>query len=432
MDLDAAGEWLADHVNLEAILANKGHVPSLERMRQLMGLLGDPQRSAPVIHITGTNGKGSTARMISSLLASRGLAVGTLTSPNLERLNERIARNGEPVSDHDLASALSAVAAVESLMDDRPNWFEIVTAAGFWWFADVAVDAMVIEVGLGGRWDATNVADGTVAVVTNVSLDHAEIIGPTLADIATEKAGIVKPGATLVLGERDEALEAIFTRTPAGQIWRRDDDFEVLDSRVAHGGRLLQVRTPGATYEDLFLALHGRYQGENAAIALAAAEAFFGQPLSDEVVAEAFATVQSPGRMEVMGRRPLTIIDGAHNPAGVAALAEALDEEFGAVGGRVVLVGLLRGREPDEMLEPLLARGDTRLVVACAPPSPRSMAPLEIVGAATRLGVPAVAARQPADALRAAREAATPDDLLLITGSLYLVGAIRPLVRQGA
>ncbi|HEX9530268.1 MAG TPA: cyanophycin synthetase, partial [Acidimicrobiales bacterium] len=270
---------------------------------------------------------------------------------------------------------------------------------------------------------------GIVAVVTNVSVDHAEIIGPTLADIAIEKAGIVKPGATLVLGERSPELAPVFLDTPAGQVWARFDDFDLLDNRVAHGGRLLDLRTPAAAYHDMFLGLHGPYQGENAAVALAAAEAFFAQPLSEEVVAEAFAAVRSPGRMEVVGRKPLTIIDGAHNPAGAHALAAALDEEFGAVDGRVVLIGLLSGRDPDEMLEPLLEPGDTRLVVACAPPSPRAMAPLEIVGAATRLGVAAVAAREPAEALRLARQAVGEEELLLVTGSLYLVGALRSLVR---
>lgn len=429
MDLAAALDWLAAHVNLEAILANKAHVPSLTRMEELVGLLGDPHRAAPVIHITGTNGKGSTARMITSLLQTRGLTVGTLTSPNLERLNERICRNNEPISDDDLAAALTSVAAVEPLMDDRPNWFEIVTAAGFWWFADVAVDVMVLEVGLGGRWDATNVADGTVAVVTNVSLDHAEIIGPTLVDIAKEKSGIVKPGATLVLGERDPLLEGIFLDTPAGQVWRRHEDFAVLDNRVAHGGRLLDLRTPGRDYPEVFLALHGRYQGSNAVVALAAAEAFFGEPLSDDVVAEAFALVETPGRMEIVGRQPLTILDGAHNPAGAQALAEGLEEEFGAVPSQVILAGFLNGRDPDEMIEALTAWRSTTLIVAVPPPSPRAMPPEEVVAAAARRGIEAEAARDLAIALQRVRAAAAPDDLLLITGSLYLVGAIRPLVR---
>src|SRR3954447_2211230 len=279
MDLDGALAYLDDHVNLETDVSERAASKRLDRVGGPSALMGDPQRTYPLVHLTGTNGKGSTARILTSLLVAKGLSVGTYTSPHLERFNERIAWNGEPISDAAFVEIIEMVAAVESVTEERATVFEILTAAAFRWFADVAVDVAVVEAGLGGRWDATNVADGQVAVVTNVSLDHAETIGPTLADIATEKAGIVKPSSTLVLGETEPALAQIFRAAPAAQVWERDRDFGCESNHLAHGGRLVDLRTPGADYSDVYLPLHGAHQGDNAAIALAAAEAFFGAPL---------------------------------------------------------------------------------------------------------------------------------------------------------
>src|SRR5439155_19864524 len=202
-----------------------------------------------------------------------------------------------------------------------------------------------------------------------VSLDKAEVIGPTLADIASEKAGIVKPGSTLVLGETDDALAPIFRDAGAAAVWERGHDFACDSNVMAVGGRVLELRTPGAHYGDVFVPLHGAHQGDNAALALAGAEAFFDAPLDYDIVAEAFADVTSPGRIEIAGRQPLRILDGAHNPAGAEALARSLAEEFGTDAGRVLVVGFLRGRDPTEMLSALDAL-HARLVVACAPPSP--------------------------------------------------------------
>src|SRR5438874_4763527 len=225
MDLAGALAYLDDHVNLETDASARAASKRLDRVGRLVELMGDPQRAYPVVHLTGTNGKGSTARMLTALLVAKGLSVGTYTSPHLERFNERMAWNGEPISDAAFVEVIEAVAAIEPLLDSPPTVFEILTAAAYRWFTDVAVDVAVVEVGLGGRWDATNVADAQVAVVTNVSLDHAETIGPTLVDIATEKAGIVKPGSTLVLGETDPTLADIFRAAPAAGVWERDRDF---------------------------------------------------------------------------------------------------------------------------------------------------------------------------------------------------------------
>ena len=229
-------------------MPGRAAIPTLERVRELCHLLGDPHESCPVIHVTGTNGKGSTARMVTELLAAQGLSVGAYTSPNLSRLNERFSRNSEPIDDDQLADVLGRLASLEGLLGQRPTRFELLTAAAFLWFADLAVDVAVVEVGLGGRWDATNIVDPSVAVVTNVSYDHVDVLGPTLEDIAGEKAGILKAGCTAILGETSPNLKAVFSRTAAAvgveKACQRGEDFDCESNRVAVGGRLLDLRTP--------------------------------------------------------------------------------------------------------------------------------------------------------------------------------------------
>ncbi len=418
-------------MNLEAIVAGRQDAPTLDRMAELARLMGDPQDCYPVLHITGTNGKGSTARMITSLLVAMGLHVGTYTSPNVERINERLAWDDEPIGDQELAEVLEAVARLEPVMREPPHRFEILTAAAYRWFADVAVDAAVVEVGLGGLWDATNVATGAVAVVTNVSLDHVEILGPSVVDIAGEKAGIVKPGSTLVLGETAPELAAIFESAGASTVWKRGPDFNCDVNQMAHGGRLLELRTPGGTYPEVYLPLHGAHQGDNAACALAAAEAFFGSPLDPAVVEAGFAAARSPGRMEVVGHSPLCLLDSAHNPAGAEALGTAMREEFAAAGRATVVIGLLRGKDPAEMLERLGTEIIAR-VIACPPPSPRALPPGEVAQAAMRLGLLSETAPSATEVVRRALADARPDDTILVTGSMYVVGeARRLLVRPG-
>ncbi len=416
--------------NLEARLAaKKSQPPTLDRITRLMQLMGEPQRQYPAIHVTGTNGKTSASRILTALLAAKGLSVGTFTSPHLERVHERISWNGDPIADDALADALTAVANLEPILEGHaPSYFEILSAAAFWWFADIAVDVAVVEVGVGGTWDTTNVVNASVAVVTTVGIDHVEYLGSTRLAIAREKAGIVKTGATLVLGETDPELVPVFRDTPAGDIWVRGEDFGCVRNELAVGGRLLDVRTRGATYPDVYLPLHGAHQGDNAACALAAAEAFFDAPLDAELVTEALASVTSPGRLEVVRRQPLCILDGVKNPDGARAAARTLDEEFGADRGRVLVVGLLRGKDPDEMLAALdVTRA--RVVVACEPPTPRAWSAKDVAEAARRAGVPAEEVPPVADAVRRALELASDDDVVLITGSLYVVGPAREALR---
>jgi dihydrofolate synthase/folylpolyglutamate synthase len=420
--------YLEGHVNFEQQSPTKEGAPSLDRMRTFTAAMGDPQDVAPAIHITGTNGKGSTARMVAALLRSHGLRVGLHTSPDLERINERLSIDNESISDEAFAEQLEALAELEVLTGVRPTRFDLLTLAAFRWFADEAVDAMVIEVGLGGRWDSTNVVDASVAVVTNIGLDHVDIIGPTRADIAGEKSGIVKTGATLVLGETDPALLPIFETTPASRIWLRQRDFDVQENRVAVGGRALDLRTPSTRYEDVFLSLHGAHQGDNAVLAVAAVEAFFDRPTPDELVREALGSMAIPARFEVIERAPLVILDGAHNVDGAEAAAETLDD-FSVAGRTIIVFGTNRGHEPVEMLEALRA-DRAALVVATAADFPRAVPPATIVAAAESMGIEAVAVEGVTNAVRYARDRADADDLVLVTGSLYVVGEARRAARE--
>ena len=423
MNLAAALAYLDTHTNLEAT-AGRAEGLSLDRMAKLVHALGDPQHAYPVIHITGTNGKGSVARMCTELLRAAGLSVGTYTSPHLEVVNERIAWDGEPIDDGALAAAISSVAAVEELAGITPSYFEILTAAAFTHFADVAVDVAVVEVGMLGRYDATNVVDATVAVLTNIGHDHTDGVGAWREAIAREKVGIVKPGATFVCGETDPDLRPVLAATDATETWWRGDHFGCDQEVLALGGRSVSLRTPSGVFEDVYVPLHGSHQSQNAAVALAAAEAFFHRPLDSEVVAQGFAAVRVPGRFEVVGREPTVILDAAHNVDGARACAATLRHEF-TLGGTIVMVaGFLSGRDPREMLEALDA-GEAGLLIACAADSPRAIPAAEVAAAADHMGVAAESVPTVREAVRRALALASPDDLVLITGSLYVVGPAR-------
>jgi len=436
--LPHAGEpraWLDAHVNLETGVGvprtRERGAPTLARISTLLQYLGSPQLEYPAIHLTGTNGKTTTARMIGELLASVGYTTGGYTSPHLQRVNERIVRNNVPISDEELDEQLRVVALVERELGLDPSYFEVLTGAALRWYADVAVDVAVLEVGLGGTWDATNIVDADVAVVTNVSIDHTQYLGTTVAQIASEKAGIVKEKSTLVLGETDPDLEPLFTDRGPARVVRRNVDFGLHETIPAVGGRVVDLYTPEARYADVFVSLYGAHQGDNAAIALAAAEAFAGAPLEDDAVREAFARVRSPGRLEIVGRHPLVLLDGAHNVAGAHALRDALAEFVPAP--RTLVVGMLRERDPAEMLT-ALGIDDIALLVCAPPPNPRALPPDEIADAARRLGFPEERIElvdTVAEAVSSALLATPADGEIIVTGSLYFVGAARSmLVRE--
>jgi len=445
--------------------------PSLDRMQALMELLGSPQQSYAVIHVTGTNGKTSTANMIDVLLRARGLRTGRYTSPHLTSMRERISVDGEPVSEDRFVAAYAEVLPYVQLADssgDPPlSFFEVLTAMAFAVFADAPVDVAVIEVGMGGTWDATNVADGSVAVVTPISMDHTRYLGDTIELIATEKAGIIKPGAVAVIAQQPvDAAEVLLRRAAetGASVAREGFEFGVLQRDVALGGQRLTLRGLRSEYDDLFLPLFGAHQASNAACALAAVEAFAGVPagtlppegiapvgdtggaLDAPLVREAFAQVTSPGRVEVVRRSPTVLVDAAHNPAGMAATVAAVEESFAfapLVGVLAVSVdkdvtGIL------EELEPALSA-----VVVTRSSSARAMdvaalaeLAIEIFGservqAASRLDDAIDIAAGLADAAEAAAESsgggAAPGSAgVLITGSVVTAGEARLLLTRPA
>ncbi len=420
--------YLNEHSNYD--ITGRITSPTLGRMETLVAAMGDPQRAFPVVHITGTNGKGSTTQMITRLLMAHGLTVGTYTSPHLERLNERINRNGEPISDDDFAEQVAAVADLEMLTGVRPSYFEAVTCAAYRWFADIAVDVAVVEVGLLGRWDATNVCDAQVAVLTNIGVDHTEYAGPTKLHIAREKSGIVKPGSAVVIGETDPTLAQVFVEAGGASHLLRGEHFDVVENQLALGGRMVDLRTPTTVYPEVFVPLHGRHQGENASVALTAVEAFFAAPVPGDLVTEGFSQVVMPGRFEVMGHQPLVVVDGAHNPAGADTCASVFFDDFDPAGRRILVVGCLQGRDPREMLGALRA-DEFDLVITCTAPSARGMEAAELTAAARAIGCDEVVEVPVLErAIDRALRGADAEDAVVVTGSLYVVGAARPYLRD--
>ena len=476
--------------------------PTLERMAALVSVLGDPQRSYPVIHVTGTNGKTSTARMIESLLRARGLRTGLFTSPHLSSIRERIVVDGQPVSAETFVAAYNELAPYLALVDGQQatqlSFFEVLTGMAFAIFADIPVDVAVIEVGLGGTWDATNIADGAVAVITPVSLDHTAYLGGTVEEIATDKAGIIKPGAVAVLAQQPlPAAEALLRRVVSvgATVVREGLEFGVLNRDLAVGGQRLDLRGLRGDYTDILLPLFGAYQAGNASVALAAVEAFAaGAPLSgqsaeqeadradetagwpaedegsessadvrmeelddvrpavpparspadddapvgalgQDLVREGFASVTSPGRLEVVRRSPVVILDAAHNPAGMEAAMEALTEAFTFAA----VIGVLAVSEDKDVagildqMEPVISE-----LVVTRNSSERSMDPDKLAElAASVFGAERVrVARRLDDALEMAvglADDASGDEGLavagvLVTGSVVTAGDARLLL----
>ena len=425
---------------------------ALDRMAELVSLLGDPQRACPVIHITGTNGKTSTARMTDALLRGRGLRTGRFTSPHLVSIRERICIDGVPISPEQFVAAYDEVIPYVRLVDERHpvamSFFEVLTGMAFATFADAPVDVVVLEVGVGGRLDCTNVADGVVAVITPISLDHTRLLGNTVEEIAAEKAGIIKPGAVAILAQQSlDAAEVLlrYAVEVGATVAREGVEFGVLSREQAVGGQQLALRGLRGTYEDIYLPLFGEYQASNAACALAAVEAFAG--VSDEgetsgldvaLVREAFAAVTSPGRLEVVRRSPTIIIDAAHNPAGMAATSAAVQESFTfthltgvfAASGDKDVPGMLAE------LEPLLDE-----IVVTRNSSERSMEPAEVAELAAEIfGEDRVtSADRLDDAIEAAvalADEAAGEDLpggsgVLVTGSVITAGDARRLLAPG-
>ena len=417
-------------------------VPDLDRITDLLDLLGGPQLAYPSIHLTGTNGKTSTARMIDALLREFGLRTGRYTSPHLQSVTERIAIDGAPIAADRFAEVYDDIAPLVEVVDgrhaDTMTFFELLTAMAFAAFADAPVDIGVIEVGLGGRWDATNVLHAPVAVITSIGLDHVGILGSTVGEIAAEKAGIIHPGATVVsAGQTAEAALVLTDRVAevGARLAREGADFGVRRRSIAVGGQSLDLVGLGGDYNDVFLPLYGAHQATNAACALAAVEAFFGAEnrgtIDVDVVRAAFAEVESPGRLEIVRRSPTVLLDGAHNPAGAAALATALEEAF-TFERLIGVVAVLGDKDVAGVLEPLERVLDE--VVVTTNSSPRALPAEELAEIAyevfgdSRVSV----ADRLEDAIVQAFGLAEADSGIgggvLVTGSIVTVGDARTML----
>lgn len=442
MDYQSALAFLDEHTNLEGgradrftdgpkppPLPNAGEVGglSVDPMRSLMSALGEPHTAFRSIHVTGTNGKGSTGAIAASILQRMDLSVGLYTSPNMTKVNERIRWDGRDIPDEDFARVIELMASVVPLVEHTPSRFELLTAAAFVWFAEQGTEVAVVEVGLLGRFDATNVIDADVAVITNIGKDHTDGAEGWEQAVAAEKAGIIKPQSRVVLGTPMEELRPIFEAEPSAGIWVAGEDFEVESNALALGGRTIDLRTPGERYDQLFIPAHGRHQGANAATAISAVEAFFDRPTPEELVVEGLAEVRLPGRFEVVSREPTVILDGAHNPDGALVAQQTLAEEFARLGSWVLVVGLLRGKDPVEMLTALGA-ADFDAVICTEPNWTRAVPAEEVAAAAQSLGLAPEIVRKPVEALERALSVTAADDLILVAGSLYVVGDIRSAI----
>jgi dihydrofolate synthase/folylpolyglutamate synthase len=422
----------------EALLARAGErwvQPRKERTARVLELLDDPQRTYRVVHITGTNGKTSTARMIESLVRAHGLRTGLFTSPHLERFTERIQVDGEPIADAAVADAWDEIEPFVGMVDaelreagEEPlTFFELLTVLAFVACADAPVDVLVLEVGMGGSWDSTNTADGDVAVFTPIDMDHADRLGGTIEKIAEVKAGIIKQGARVVSARQVPAAEAVLRRV-AGEreanLALEGREFALAEQKLAVGGQLITVRGLAGEYAEQYLPILGRHQGENAALAIAAVEALIGdasQAITDEVLTEGLQEATSPGRLQLVGIDPTVVVDAAHNPHGAAALAQALRESFDFEEWGVVL-GVLADKDAVGIvaqLAPVAAH-----VFATNPESDRSASPDDLADMAEAAGLRVTVHPSLADAADAAREwaASAPKRGVVVAGSVVLAG----------
>lgn len=427
MNYEQATAYVERHIGL-------GGEPGLERINDLLDLMGRPQEGYPIIHVAGTNGKTSTARLATLVLVAHGLTTGTYTSPHLQRIEERLAINGRFSTSEEFALAVTDVAGFADLREgagDTPNtYFELTTAAAFAFFADQAVNAAVLEVGLGGRLDSTNVVDAEVCVVTSIGEDHTEFLGEDIKTIAVEKLGIVGLGSILVTGELpDAAMEmARATARDLGIQHRRyDHDYGIESYERGLGGWLTTVRGAETTYEDIFLPLHGRFQLTNLAMAIASAEALVGRKLDVEAVRDAAAVATAPGRMEPLASSPFVMVDGAHNADGVETLVESIREEYPTTRWHLVL-GIMGDKNVELMIEYLapIVKG----VITTAVDNKRAVPAVELAERVSRIipDVPVLTSESVEYGLDMARAEAGGEGAVLVTGSIYLVGEIRDLL----
>ncbi|HUG07816.1 MAG TPA: Mur ligase family protein [Acidimicrobiia bacterium] len=427
MNYEQAVTYVERHIGL-------GGEPGVERITELLDLMDRPHEGYPIIHVAGTNGKTSMARLATLILVAHGLTTGTYTSPHLQRIEERLAINGRASTSEEFALAVSDVAAFADLREgagEVPNtYFELTTAAAFALFADQAVNAAVLEVGLGGRLDSTNVVEAEVCVVTSIGVDHTEFLGEDIETIAAEKVAIAGPGSILVTGELPEpALEVANEKARELGIQHRryDRDFGVESYERGVGGWLTTIRGAEETYEEIFLPLHGRYQLTNLAIAVAATEALVGRKLDVEALRDAADVATAPGRMEALASSPFVMVDGAHNADGVETLVASLREEYPTTKWQL-LFGVMGDKNVELMIEHLepVVKG----VITTAVDEKRAVPAVELAARVTKVlpDVPVLAAETVEFGLDMARAEAGSEGAVLVTGSIYLVGKVRDLL----
>ncbi|WP_454150691.1 bifunctional folylpolyglutamate synthase/dihydrofolate synthase [Microbacterium lacticum] len=429
-----------------ALLTRQGEQwvqPRVERTRRVLELLGDPQATYRVVHLTGTNGKTSTARIVESIVRAHGLRTGLFTSPHLERFTERVMIDGEPIDDGLVADAWDEISPFVDLVDaelaaagDAPlTFFELLTVLAFVAFADAPVDVAVIEVGMGGSWDSTNTADGDVVVFAPIDLDHADRLGNTVAEIATVKSGIIKPGAAAVSAEQNPAaLEVLKAAADArsASLAVEGDAFALTAQSLAVGGQQISVQGLAGTYDELYLPLYGAHQGHNAALAIAAVESLIGgaeQPLATDVVADGLAQVTSPGRLQLVGVAPTVLVDSAHNPHGARALVSALEDSFDFDEWGIVL-GAFGDKDIAGIVSTVVPAAAH--VFATAPDSDRAAAPDALADLVEAAGAHVTVHRDLAEAAEAAREWAAASDrrAVVIAGSVVLAGEALQLAAE--
>jgi dihydrofolate synthase/folylpolyglutamate synthase len=430
---DVSPPVIVDRSQAESFLnarIGSGVEPGLDRIIGLLAFMGNPQTDYPSIHVAGTNGKTTVSRMVQQILGSHGLATGGFTSPHLETVEERFNLHGVQIDPRDFTDAVADIAwfveGYEAENDTTVTYFEVTAALAFSLFSTAAVDAAIVEVGLGGRLDATNVLDADISVITSVDIDHVEFLGDTIAKIATEKAAVVKDGGTVVTGDLPpDALEAVEQRvSETGANWIRfGSDFGVAEAAVAVGGWHCTINGVHGEYEDLFLRIHGRHQVDNLATAIAACEMFLGRSLDADVLSFAVASITSPGRLEVVRRRPVVLIDGAHNVQGFRGMASVLANEFPPMKWHLVL-----GVRGERSITDLLAEIDGHVahVYATAPDDTQAIDPASIAtDASEALGVPSTVHENVTAALAEAVSAAGSDGGVIVAGSLYVAGEAR-------
>lgn len=419
---------------LRALYARRpeSHIePRLDATRRAVELMGDPQRNYRVIHITGTNGKTSTARIIERILREHGLKTGRLTSPHLVRFNERIALDGEPVDDQRIVDVFNENQMILELVDTeleakgeaKLTFFEAYTALAFQLFSDAPIDVLVLEVGIGGEWDASNVADGDVSVITSVGLDHRKMLGDTVEEIAATKAGIIKPGSIVVSNSQKPTVERIIRDRAQQPVFVSGKDFALIEVSPDGYGTRFSVQGSFGSYPQVWMPIIGSHQAENAATAIVAVEQFLGRGIADEVLRSALADSVSPGRLHVVSKEPLVVLDGAHNPPGLASLRQSIESHFGSPK-TVGLVGMLSDKDVYSSATELVGVFDELVITSV--PSERGSSAKELSAIFEDAGVVVSAVQEDYRSAYelASRLASESDAALFVTGSLYLVGAV--------